>query len=90
MGPRLPLALLVLTGAAAGVALAHMDNIPAYLAIAPGYVVQAWLFEHHLAAGGKGYVATMVGTSAVVWTLILLALLAAVRWLVRGVRRLVS
>jgi hypothetical protein len=34
--------------------------------------VQAWLFERHRALGGFGYAATMVGTSALVWTLILL------------------
>jgi hypothetical protein len=65
-------ALLVLTGIAASVALRHMDNLPAYLLIAPGYLVQAWLFERHRALGGFGYAATMVGTSALVWTLILL------------------
>lgn len=67
-----PAALLVVTGIAASVALTHMDNIPAYLMIAPGYLVQAWLFERHLALGGFGYQATMVGVSALVWTLILL------------------
>jgi hypothetical protein len=71
-----PAALLVVTGIAATVALTHMDNLPAYLMIAPGYLVQAWLFERHLALGGFGYQATMVGVSALVWTLILLGLTA--------------
>jgi hypothetical protein len=71
-------ALLVVTGIAAGVALTHMDNIPAYLMIAPGYLVQAWLFERHLALGGFGYQATMVGVSALVWTLILLGFTALI------------
>jgi hypothetical protein len=71
-----PAALLVVTGSAAAVALTHMDNLPAYLMIAPGYLVQAWLFERHLALGGFGYQATMVGVSALVWTLILLGLTA--------------
>ena len=71
-----PTALLVVTGFAAIVALTHMDNLPAYLMIAPGYLVQAWLFERHLALGGFGYQATMVGVSALVWTLILLGLSA--------------
>jgi hypothetical protein len=71
-----PVALLVVTGIAATVALTHMDNLPAYLMIAPGYLVQAWLFERHLALGGFGYQATMVGVSALVWTLILLGLTA--------------
>jgi hypothetical protein len=71
-------ALLVVTGIAASVALTHMDNIPAYLMIAPGYLVQAWLFERHLALGGFGYQATMVGVSALAWTLILLGFTALV------------
>jgi len=71
-----PVALLVVTGIAATVALTHMNNLPAYLMIAPGYLVQAWLFERHLALGGFGYQATMVGVSALVWTLILLGLTA--------------
>lgn len=86
--PRLASALLVLTGVAGAVALTHLDNLPAYIVIAPGYLLQAWLFEHHHALGGFGYQVTMVGTSALVWTLILLALLAGIRWLARGVRRL--
>jgi hypothetical protein len=71
-------ALLVVTGIAASVALTHMDNIPAYLMIAPGYLVQAWLFERHLALGGFGYQATMVGVSALVWTVILLGFTALI------------
>lgn len=86
--PRLALALLVLTGVAGAVALTHLNSLPAYIMIAPGYLLQAWLFEHHHALGGFGYQVTMVGTSALVWTLILLALLAGIRWLARGVRRL--
>jgi hypothetical protein len=76
MGWVRPVALLVVTGIAATAALTHMDNLPAYLMIAPGYLVQAWLFERHLALGGFGYQATMVGVSALVWTLILLGLTA--------------
>jgi hypothetical protein len=73
-----PAALLVVTGIAASVALTHLDNIPAYLMIAPGYLVQAWLFERHLALGGFGYQATMVGVSALVWTVILLGFTALI------------
>jgi hypothetical protein len=73
-----PAVLLVVTGIAACVALTHMDNLPAYLMIAPGYLVQAWLFERHLALGGVGYQATMVGVSALVWTLILLGFTALI------------
>ena len=79
--------LFVLTGIAASVALTHMDNLPAYLMIAPGYLVQAWLFERHLALGGFGYEATMVGMSALVWTLILLGFTALMRLLLRALRR---
>ena len=86
--PRFALALLALTGVAGAVALTHLDNLPAYIVIAPGYLLQAWLFEHHHALGGFGYQVTMVGTSALVWTLILLALLAGIRWLARGMRHL--
>jgi hypothetical protein len=86
--PRLALALLALTGIAAAVALTHMNNIPAYIMIAPGYLVQAWLFETHRALGGFGYQATMVGMSALVWTLIILSIVAATRFIVRLIRRL--
>ncbi|HET9709548.1 MAG TPA: hypothetical protein VFP39_14715 [Gemmatimonadales bacterium] len=85
---RLAVMLLVLTGIAATVALAHLDNLPAYLMIAPGYLVQAWLFERHLALGGFGYQATMVGTSALVWTLILFGLTTLIRLVVRMLQRL--
>lgn len=72
-------ALLILTGVACTVALAHMDNLPAFILLAPGYLVQAWLFETHRALGGFGYQATMVGVSAVVWTLIALGPTLAIR-----------
>ncbi len=55
------IALLSLTGVASTVALTHMDNLPAFIVIAPGYAVQAWLFETHRALGGFGYQVTMVG-----------------------------
>ena len=64
-------------------ALNHMDQPLALLLIVPGYVVQAWLFEAHRALGGTGYVVTMVGVSALVWTLILLGLLVATTKLLR-------
>ncbi len=51
-----------------------MDQPLALLFIVPGYILQAWLFETHRALGGVGYVVTMVGVSALVWTLILLGL----------------
>ena len=64
-----------------------MNNLLAFIAIAPGYVVQAWLFETHRALGGIGYQITMVGVSAVVWTLIILSPVVAVRLVRRLVRR---
>jgi hypothetical protein len=81
------LALLLPTSIAAAVALTHMNNLPAFIAIAPGYLVQAWLFETHHALGGFGYQITMVGVSAVVWTLIILSPVVAVRLVRRLVRR---
>src|SRR5438445_9841269 len=84
----LAMALFILTGIAAGVALSHMDNLPAFIVIAPGYLVQAWLFETHRALGGFGYQATMVVVSALVWTLItlVLALTGALRRLLISLR----
>jgi hypothetical protein len=84
----LSIALLLLTAIAAAVALNHMNNLPAFIAIAPGYVVQAWLFETHHALGGFGYQVTMVGVSAVVWTLMILGSVVAVRLVLRFVRRI--
>jgi len=57
-------------------ALSHMDQPLALLLLVPGYVVQAWLFEAHRALGGTGYVVTMAGVSALVWTLIILGVWA--------------
>jgi len=81
------MALLLLTSIAAAVALTHMNSLPAFIAIAPGYLVQAWLFETHRALGGFGYQVTMVGVSAVVWTLIILSPAVAARLVRRLVRR---
>jgi hypothetical protein len=83
----LALALLISNGIAAVVALTHMNNLPAFIVIAPGYLVQAWLFETHRALGGFRYEVTMVGVSALAWTLIILSLVVAVRFLRRLVRR---
>ena len=81
------MALLLLTSIAAAVALTHMNNLPAFIAIAPGYVVQAWLFQTHRALGGVGYQLTMVGVSAVVWTLIILSPIVVLRLVRRLARR---
>jgi hypothetical protein len=83
----LAIALLLLTSVAAALALSHMNNLPAFIAIAPGYLVQAWLFETHRALGGFGYQVTMVGVSAVVWTLIILSPAVALRLVRRFARR---
>jgi len=64
-----------------------MDNLPAFIMIAPGYLVQAWLFETHRALGGFGYQVTMVGVSALVWSLLILTLAVGVRLLRRLMRR---
>ncbi len=45
--PYLAMALFILTGIAAAVALSRMNNLPAFIVMAPGYLVQAWLFETH-------------------------------------------
>lgn len=79
-------ALFLLIVIAAAWASSNMDNIPAYIVIAPGYLVQAWLFERHLAPGGFGYQITMVGVSALIWTLIIVVLSAVARWFWRLLR----
>ena len=71
---------------ASALAFTHMDSLPAYLVIAPGYLVQAWLFERHWALGGAGYAATMIGVSTLFWT----ALFLAIGWVARHVARRLS
>jgi hypothetical protein len=73
------LVVFMLSVIAAARAVTHMDDLPAFVVIGPGYVVQAWLFENHRALGGAGYYATMVVVSATVWTLIILSPVAAIR-----------
>ncbi len=77
-------AILVFVGTAAAAALSvdHMDSIGALLVIAPGYVVQAWLFERHRAFGGLGFRLTMIGVSALFWTLLLLGIAVVCKHLV--------
>jgi len=72
--PQRVVASLIFSVTASVLAFAHFDNIPAYILMAPGYLVQSWLFEHHRALGGLGYTLTMIGVSALVWTLIILGL----------------
>lgn len=83
----LAMALFLVSGIVAAVAVTHMNSLPAFVVIAPGYLVQAWLFTTDRALGGFGYQATVVGVSALVWTLIILGPAVAVRLLRRLVRR---
>jgi hypothetical protein len=78
--------VLLLSCVAAGIAVTHMSNVTAFVVIGPGYLVQAWLFEHHLALGGFGYQATMVSVSALVWTLIIVGLVGVGRLVGRLLR----
>ena len=80
------IALFALTAGASALALNHMDSLPALLLIAPGYMVQAWLFETDRALGGLGYRLTMVGVSALVWTLLIVGATVSVRYLRRRPR----
>ena len=80
------LVVLVLAVVASSIAVTHMNNLPAFVVIGPGYLVQAWLFEHHLALGGFGYLATMVSVSALVWTLFIVGLVGAARLVGRFAR----
>jgi hypothetical protein len=57
-----------------------MNSLLALVWIAPGYVVQAWLFETGRALGGLGYQVTMIGVSALWWTLVALGVVGAVRY----------
>ena len=79
----LGLVVFTLSVIAAALAVTHMDDLPAFIVIGPGYVVQAWLFENHRALGGAGYYATMVMVSAAGWTLVALSPIAAIRTLRR-------
>lgn len=73
---------------AAAVSLRQMEHLPALLVIAPGYLVQAWLFERHHALGGLGYQLTMIGVSAGFWTLVgLLPVWIGRLWFRRVARR---
>jgi hypothetical protein len=79
----LAIALFIVSGIVAAVAVTHLNSLQAFIVVAPGYLVQSWLFETHRAFGGVGYQVTMVGVSALVWTLIILGLTATVRLLRR-------
>ncbi|HEV2750715.1 MAG TPA: hypothetical protein VGV12_09365 [Gemmatimonadales bacterium] len=79
-------ALFVVTAGASAAGLDHMDSLPALLLIAPGYLVQAWLFERHRALGGLGYDVTIITTSAIFWTALFLGIFVAGASLLRRLR----
>jgi hypothetical protein len=72
---------LVPAAVAATVALNHMDSLPSLIVTAPGYLVQAWLFERHWALGGAGYAATIIGVSAVFWGLLVVIVVRSASYL---------
>ena len=80
------LLVLIVAVVAASIAVTHLTTLPAFVVVGPGYVVQAWLFEHHHALGGFGYQATMVSVSALVWTLLVVGLVGAARLVGRFAR----
>jgi hypothetical protein len=67
-------------------ALGHAEQMPEILLLAPGYLVQAWLFERHWALGGLGYRITVIGVSALVWTALLLGIVGLGRRVGRRLR----
>jgi hypothetical protein len=81
--PYIGIGLFASLAAAAAFSLDRMDSLPAVMLVAPGYLVQAWLFQRHLALGGLGYDVTVSGVSALVWTAIILGVGAGVRGVVR-------
>jgi hypothetical protein len=58
-----------------------MNSTFGLIVTAPGYLVQAWLFERHWALGGPGYRATLIVVSTLFWTLFVLAAAWSVRFI---------
>ena len=81
----LAVVVVALSAAASAVGLHHMDSVPGLVLIAPGYLVQAWLFVRHRALGGLGCDLTMVGASAVFWTLVTGAVLVVSKYVLRRI-----
>ncbi len=79
------LVLIALFATASTVALHHTDSVPGLVVIAPGYVVQAWLFVRHRALGGLGCDLTMIGASAVFWTLLIGSVLVGSVYVLRRI-----
>lgn len=71
----------------ATVAFNRMSTVPGLIVTAPGYLVQAWLFERNWALGGVGYQATMIVVSALFWALLVLTGVWSVRWVAQRVLR---
>jgi hypothetical protein len=80
-------ALFALFAAASAVGLHHMDSVPGLVLIVPGYLVQAWLFVRHRALGGLGCDLTMVGASAIFWTLLVVSVVVASQYVLRRFSR---
>jgi hypothetical protein len=81
------LVALVAAGIASTVAFYHMSSLAGLLVIAPGYLVQAWLFERHWALGGTGYAATLIGVSTVFWTVLLVVTGCVLSYMAHRVRQ---
>jgi hypothetical protein len=76
----------VATGLLCAATLHQTESIPVLILIAPGWVVQAWLFKSDRALGGLGYQATIVGVSALFWTLLVVGSAVTIRRVVRRAR----
>ena len=68
-------------------AFSRMASFPSFIVIAPGYVVQAWLFERNWALGGIGYGATMIVVSTLFWSFTIIMCIRSLTYLVRRLRR---
>ena len=79
--------VFLLTLVVAAVAVNRTNSILGLIVTAPGYLVQAWLFERHWALGGAGYRATMITASALFWTLIVVVAARSVSWLAARIFR---
>ena len=67
-----------------------MDSVPGLVLIAPGYLVQAWLFVRHRALGGLGCDLTMIGASAIFWTVLVLSVLVIGKYVLHLLTRIFS
>ena len=79
--------VFALSAAASAVGLHHMDSVLGLVVVAPGYWVQAWLFVRHRALAGLGCDLTMVGASAMFWTLLIVSVLVGSQYVFRRFSR---